>query len=134
MSIKKFKYWMNVYREYMNLKEIIKDALRYSASDFKILVILGIILLLADMADGLSGAGELSNELEVVFFTVVILIAIFEAGYVFRIVEETIQGSKKLPKLNNFRLMFSHGLKEIIILIIYLSLPLFLLALYFFNF
>ena len=118
----------------MDLKEIIKDAFRYSASDFKIIALLGIILLLADLADELSGAGELANELKLVLFVIVILIAIFEAGYVFRIVEETIQGSEKLPKFNNFRLMFSHGLNEILILIIYLSLPLFLLSLYFFNF
>lgn len=118
----------------MNLKEIIKDALRYSTSDLKKIILLGVVLFLADIADQLSGAGEMAQELEVLLFGVVILIAIFEAGYVFKIVEETVNGSKKLPKLNNLRLLFSHGIKEITILIIYLSIPLFLLSLYFFNF
>jgi hypothetical protein len=125
---------MDANRGYMNLKQIIIDALRYSASDLKLIVLLGLVLLLADMAGELSWAGEMADELRLVLFSVVILLAIFEVGYVFRIVEETVQGSKKLPQFNKFRLMFSHGLKEILILIIYFSIPLFLFGMYFFNF
>ena len=56
----------------------------------------------------------MADELRLVLFAAVILLAIFEAGYVYRILEETIKGSKKLPKFNNLRLMFYHCLKELI--------------------
>ncbi len=55
----------------------------------------------------------MADELRLVLFAAVILLAIFEAGYVYRILEETIKGSKKLPKFNNLRLMFYHCLKEL---------------------
>ena len=86
----------------MNLKEIIIDAMKYSASDLKMLLLLGLVLFIADFADSLSGAGETADILRFFLIVVVILLAIFEAGYVFRIVEETIHGSKKLPQFNEF--------------------------------
>ncbi len=119
---------------FMNLKEIIIDSLRYSASDLKMLVFLGLVLLIADMADELSLAGEMVDELRVVLLFVVIILAIFEAGYVFRILQETIKGSKKLPPFNRFRLMFYHGIKELVILIIYFLIPLLLFSFFFLNF
>jgi Protein of unknown function (DUF4013) len=119
---------------FMNLKQIIIDSLRYSASDLKMVVFLGLVILIADMANELSGVGKMADELRLVLFSVVILLAIFEAGYAFRILEETIKGSKKLPQFNKLGLMFSHGLKELIILTIYFSIPLLLFVLYFFNF
>ena len=67
-------------------------------------------------------------------FTAVILLAIFEAGYIYRILEETIKGSKKLPKFNNLRLMFCHGLKELIVLILYFLIPILLFGLFYLNF
>ncbi len=69
-----------------------------------------------------------------VFFAAVILLAIFEAGYVFRILEETIQGSKKLPKFNNLKLMFFHGIKELIVLILYFLIPIFVFWIFLFEF
>ena len=91
---------------FMNLNEIIIDSLRYSASNLKIVVLLGLVLFLADIADEISWAGEMAEELRMVLFLVVIVLTIFEAGYVFRILEDTIKGSKKLPKFNNLKLMF----------------------------
>lgn len=119
---------------FMNLKEIIIDAMRYSVSDPKLIILLGVVLLLADILDELSGAGEISIEMSIFLFSIVIFLAILEAGYVFRIVEETIQGSKKLPNFNKFGNLFFHGVKEIIVLIIYFSVPLVLFGLYFFSF
>ncbi len=118
----------------MNLKQIIIDSLRYSASDFKIVVILGIVLLLADIAYDLSDKGQLANEVRIILLFFVVIIAIFEAGYVFRILEESINGSLKLPKFNNLKSMFFHGVKEIFVLIIYYSVPLILFGAIFTKF
>ena len=118
----------------MNLNEIIIDAMKYSASDLKMLLLLGLVLLIADFADSLSGAGETTDILKFFLSVVVILLAIFEAGYVFRIIEETIHGSKKLPQFNNLKITFIHGLKETIVLIMYFSIPLLLFILFFVEF
>jgi hypothetical protein len=90
----------------VNLKDIIIDSLKYSASDLKMLVLLGFVLLLADTAEGLTNTGLFANEIKLVLWSIVIIMAIFEAGYIFRILIETIQGSKTLPKFNNLKLMF----------------------------
>jgi hypothetical protein len=119
---------------FMNLNEIIIDSLRYSASNLKIVVLLGLVLFLADIADEISWAGEMTEELRMVLFLVIIVLTIFEAGYVFRILEDTIKGSKKLPKFNNLKLMFYHGLKELLILVIYFSTPFLLFGLFFLDF
>lgn len=116
------------------LKEIIIDSLKYSASDLKMVVMLGLILLVADYADNLTYTELYGNEIKLLFLIVVIIMAIFEAGYVFRILVETIHGSKKLPKFNNLKLMFQHGLKEIIILILYFSVPVVIFILFYMNF
>jgi hypothetical protein len=114
-----------------NLKVIIFDAMRYSTSDLKMLLILGIVLLLADKADQLSSAWVMADEVGFLLFFVIILLTILEAGYVFRILEETIKGSKKLPRFNKFRLMFIHGIKELIVLLLYFSFPILLFILVF---
>ena len=118
----------------MKIKDIIIDSLKYSASDLKILLLLGIVLVIADLGDELSFLGELSDTVKFMISVVVIIIAIFEAGYVFRIIEETVKGSDSLPKVNDFKGMFVHGLSEIFLILIYFVVPLVLVMAVFFYF
>jgi hypothetical protein len=118
----------------MNIKDIIIDSLKYSASNLKILLLLGMVLVIADLGDELSFLGHLSDTVKFIIFVVVILISIFEAGYVFRIIEETIKGSNNLPQLNDFKRMFIHGLSEIILIIIYFVVPVALIMILFVYF
>jgi hypothetical protein len=118
----------------MKLKDIILDSLRFSGSDLKVLILLGVVLLIADVADELSFAGDISSYTSIIVFFTIIIMAIFEAGYVFRIIEETIHGSTKLPKFNKLGEMFSHGLIELIVLLAYFLIPLLFLLIFFLNF
>jgi hypothetical protein len=118
----------------MKIKDIIIDSLKYSASDLKILLLLGMVLVIADLGDELSFLGDLSDTVKLIISIVVVIIAIFEAGYVFRIIEETVKGSDSLPKVNNFKRMFIHGLSEILLILIYFIVPVMLVLLVFFNF
>jgi len=115
----------------MTIKDIIIDSLKYSASDLKILLLLGMVLVIADIGDELSFIGELSETVKLLISAVVIIIAIFEAGYVFRIIEETVKGSNSLPRLTNFKTMFVHGLSETLLILIYFAVPLVALMLFF---
>ncbi|MTK63599.1 MAG: DUF4013 domain-containing protein [Methanobacterium sp.] len=118
----------------MSIKDIIIDSLKYSASNLKILLLLGMVLVIADLGDELAFLGDLSDTIKLIISAVVILIAIFEAGYVFRILEETIKGSNSLPELNNFKEMFIHGLSEMALIIIYFVVPVVLVMVLFLNF
>ena len=120
--------------EPINLKEIIIDSLKYSASDLKMLVVLGFVLLLADFADNLTNTGLFTNEIKLVLFCIVIIMAIFEAGYVFRILLETIQGYNKIPKFKNLKLMFFQGVIELVLLILYFSIPIVFFGVFYLNF
>ncbi len=120
--------------ESINLKDIIIDSLKYSASDLKMLVVLGFVLLLADTAENITYTGLFGDEIKLVLFAIVIVLAIFEAGYVFKIILETIQGSNKLPKFKNLKLMFVQGVTEFALLILYFSIPLVFFGVFYFNF
>lgn len=118
----------------MKIKDIIIDSIKYSASDIKILLLLGMVLVIADLGDELSFLGDLSGTVKLMISVVVVIIAIFEAGYVFRIIEETVKGSNSLPSVNNFKDMFIHGLSEIFLILIYFIIPVVLVLVIFFNF
>ena len=108
--------------------------MKYSVSDLKIIVILGIVLLLADTADRLTNIGIFANEIKITLLFIVLIVAIFEAGYVFRIIVDTIQGSNKLPKFNNLKSMFFQGISELVLLFIYFSIPIVFFGIFYFNF
>jgi len=109
----------------MNLKEMLVNSFWYSVSDWKKLIILGILLVLLDSEGGFSGSWVL-NGLNILIFIVILILGVLEAGYIFRVLEESVEGSKKLPKFNRFHEMAVHGLKELIIVTIYFAVPLFL--------
>jgi hypothetical protein len=132
--LKKFKYEDYEYMEPRNLKEIIINSLKYSASDLKMLVLLGIVLFIADSAEGITFTGIIANEIKLVLFILAVILGIFEAGYVFRILVETIQGSTKLPKFDNLKSIFVQGIKEIILLILYFSIPILFFGIFYLNF
>lgn len=118
----------------MSIKEIIIDSLKYSFSDWKVILALGLVLLFADIFDEISSTTFLAMELKLVLVIVVFLLAILEAGFVFRILSETIAGSKKLPQFNNFKGMFRHGINELIVLAVYFAVPVLLFFIFFLEF
>lgn len=112
----------------MGLREIILDSFRYTTSNWGKLIILGIVIFLADMVDELSYFQNLADEISTVLIVISILLVIFEIGYIFRIIEETTNGSKTLPAFNRIWETFFHGLKEILVTVLYFIFP-FLLVL-----
>jgi hypothetical protein len=119
---------------FMSIKEMMVDSLRYSSTDWKAVLRLGILLVILDLNDELLWAGNLADELKLLLNIVAVILFFLEAGYLFRILEETIEGSKKLPKFNKIREMFIHGVKEAFISFSYFLIPFMLFVLFFFNF
>jgi len=113
----------------MKLKEMLVDSFWYSVSDWKKLIILGILLVLMDSEGGFSGSWVIDG-LNIILFLVILILGVLEAGYIFRVLEESVEGSKKLPKFNRFHEMAVHGLKELVIVTVYFAIPLFLFIMF----
>ncbi|MGV8144519.1 MAG: DUF4013 domain-containing protein [Methanothermobacter sp.] len=85
----------------MNLKEILSDSFRYPISNLNRLFSLGILL----------------------FFSVLIIPAIFANGYMLRVMEYSFNGSNELPPFNDWLNMFVDGLKYAIVMLVYYLIP-----------
>lgn len=119
----------------MKISEMLYDATKYPFSGLKQLLVLGFLILISSLLFGdYFDLNLFSNSImEFGFLTVISFIFIIGsilliiiAGYPFKIIEESISGGKKPPKLNDFAHMFKHGIYEIVIGITYFSVPLIL--------
>jgi hypothetical protein len=118
----------------MKIHEMLYDAAKYPFSGIKQLLLLGLMLLIISLILGDSNEfnvyleatlGDIALLLFILLgFLIVILFIVLEAGYTFKVVEKSVKGIGKPPKLNNFISMFKHGLNEIVIAIIYFIVPL----------
>ena len=116
----------------MKIREIFYDAAKYPFLGLKQLLLLGLMILIISIIIGnnidldfyLETFGEAPLLLILLALTVIVaFFSIIEAGYAFKVIENSILGVEKPPKLNNIISMFKHGLNEIIIGIIYFSVP-----------
>ncbi|HMK54301.1 MAG TPA: DUF4013 domain-containing protein [Methanobacteriaceae archaeon] len=106
----------------MNLKDIVKDSFRYAAASWYNVILLGIVLLLADhLVD--ANTGLIDGWLDFVLLIIALALAVLEAGYAFRMLEETVNGSVKPPKINRIFSLFSHGIREIVVTVLYFFTP-----------
>jgi hypothetical protein len=108
----------------MKVKSLISNSLRYSASDWYNLIILGIILFLLENLYILPGNPPGIDIYDTTVFFIIGILWILESGYIVQIIEETIGGSKKPPKFKCIKKTFVHGLKENITMFAYFSIPL----------
>ncbi|MBZ9571212.1 DUF4013 domain-containing protein [Methanobrevibacter sp. TMH8] len=113
----------------MNLKEMFIDSIKYSIKGRWEFLFLG--LLLYSLSAILFFVGKF--PLSALLFIPWTLFLLIEGGYVANIVESTIWGSDTYPKFENFKNLIWRGLKEIIIVLIYLIIPTFLLIILFFD-
>jgi len=120
----------------MKLKSIIKDSTRYAVSDWRNFLVLGVILFLTDHLIGLDNFSTFDGAFgSLIIIGLIIIFLLFlsflEVGYGFRIVEETVQGSTRPPSFHHPLNLFTHGVKESVILIVYFILPVILFILVF---
>lgn len=106
----------------MDIGEIVKDAVRYPLSDWKKILILGIIIVFTGIASNAVDVG-LTN-MDVISFLVGIgfIIGFLVNGYMFRIIKSSLDGKVKLPEFNDWVNMGADGVKVFISFIVY-SIP-----------
>ena len=103
----------------MELINIIKDSLFYPADDWMKVIILGFLSLL-------SLIGVLT---ELNIFTIIFLIMVpLPLGYLYRIIKSSFDGSDSLPDFEDWKKMYTDGLRVIAVILIY-TIPLLLVTL-----
>jgi hypothetical protein len=108
---------------------MLKDSLKYPLTDIRMIIPLGVVLLATDLVE--EHAAEYSSNIFLILLISILalFLAVLEAGYLFKVIEETTNGSTRLPKFTNLWNMLVHGFKEIIVSVLYLSIPLLLILL-----
>lgn len=105
----------------MNISEIVKDAVKYPFSDWKKILIFGIIILFGDMSFIIRSQNYISITNGIIFFLGIIsfLIILLVKGYSFRIVTSSLKGLVELPKFNLWSEMFKDGINLFIVPFVY---------------
>jgi Protein of unknown function (DUF4013) len=93
----------------MDIGEIVNDAIRYPSSDWKKVIIFGILFILS--------------------FLIIPLFLVI--GYMFRIIKASIAGSDELPDFDEWGEMFIDGLKVFVVQIVYMIPALIILGISF---
>jgi hypothetical protein len=112
----------------MKFISLIADSIRFAAADWYNVLILGLTLFLIENIASLPGNPQGIDLYDITFWLILGFLIFMEAGYLFRIIHETVNGSVNPPLINKLREMFLHGFKEIIVFFIYFSIPIIILA------
>lgn len=107
----------------MNIGEIVKDAVNYPLSDWKKVLILGIIIVIS----GISSINLLLDTKNMVLISVLVVIDVIVGflvnGYLFKIIEFSLDNKVGLPEFNNWAGMCIDGIKVFLVFIAYLIIP-----------
>lgn len=112
----------------MLIKELFLEASKYAASDWKKFIFLGIMFVAIDLLDHQTVETLMPDYIWYVLIVLIIILFFISTGYLFRIIETSIDGSDQLPPFNNLVQLFKHGVKDSAVVFIYMFIPLMLLV------
>ena len=117
----------------MKMHEILVDSAKYPLSSLKSLFSLGFLILIGsfllsryfDFEQLFGYKLGITGTIIIILlsFLMLAITTILESGYTFKIIEQSLIGTKSPPKLINYSHMFKHGVNEIVIAIIYFLIP-----------
>lgn len=106
----------------MSIKELFLDASKFAASDWTKFILLGIIFVDIDLLDQTTEM-LMPDSLNYIFLVAFFILVFIEAGYLFRIIESSVDGSDKLPPFSNLLQLFAHGVKDSLVVGSYMLIP-----------
>ena len=107
----------------MNINEIIKDALKYPLTDWKKILILGIIIVISGIYGLLSSLGITNYILVVISVFIGAISGFLINGYLFKILKTSLDGDNILPEFNVWKNILIDGIKVFITFLVYIILP-----------
>ncbi len=105
------------------MKDIIINSLKYSYSNWTKVITLGLVIFIADLSNELSILGGIADEIRYILIFIGSILAVYQLGFIFRIIEETTHGSNNMPKFDKPWHTFLHGIKEALVTVIYFIIP-----------
>lgn len=112
----------------MDMGEIIGDAFKYPVSNWKRLLILGVLILISQvLIEIVMGYGRVSGLLYFLLIPVII-ITLLTSGYQLRTIGTSIMGENEPPEFNEWTKMFLDGLRVFVVGLIYEIIPIIILV------
>ena len=104
----------------MNISEIVKDSIKYPFSDWKKILVLGILTAFSGLSTLSILLGAKNSVLIGVLGTIGYLNVALILGYSFKIIKSSWAGVTELPEFDNWFEMFTDGIKFIVVNFVYL--------------
>ena len=67
----------------MDMKEIIKNSLKYTSSNWIKVLLLGLVIFLADISNELNFLGGIADEVRYIVISAGIILGIYQLGFIF---------------------------------------------------
>ncbi len=113
----------------MNVRKIIKDALKYPLSDWKKILILGIIVIISGLGGTVLSLGTKNIDVVSLLAGIGFIIGFLVNGYMYKIITKSLNGKNELPEFKNWIDMGADGAKVFLVFIVY-SIPVILVILF----
>ena len=120
----------------MDMQEIIKNSIIYPFSDWKKILILGLIVLIYRISPNILPF-NIHNGFTYPVLFIALFINCFILGYFYKLIQSSLKNTNELPKFSNWIILFKNGFKVTFVGLIYslpATLPFILLTSYLFNF
>lgn len=109
----------------MDLGGLIGDSLKYPFSDWKKILILGILSIISSLGIAVLFLGTLLGIKDIVVIIALFIVGYFLFGflingYKYRIIKTSLEGVVELPVFNNWIKMFIDGIKVSLVVVVYL--------------
>ena len=104
----------------MNIGEIVKDAVNYPLSDWKKILMLGIIIVVTGITSVAMSFGATNIYVISILAVIGFLIGFLVNGYMFRIIKSSLDGKSRLPTFDNLIPMGVDGVKVFVAFVVYL--------------
>ena len=106
----------------MNLREIIKDAIKYPISDTRKFLIFCVLIILMSLSTILPSYGVNNDTLSIILTLVTLVVSFIVLGYSVEVIKGGVEGDETLPDFD-YAKHFVIGIKALILEIIYFIIP-----------
>ena len=106
----------------MDVGEIVSDAIKYPISDWKKIVMLGIIIVISSISSLAIAAGITNGTIVMGLSIIGFLVGLLVSGYILRIIKASLTGVSEIPDFDSWPDMFIDGIKVLVVGIVY-SIP-----------
>lgn len=114
----------------MNITDNIKESMHYAISDYKKLLIFGVIILLSEISFVFTTIGISLQQVDSIIVIIEFICAVLVQGYILSIIKDSLDKNDVLPDFN-LKNDFVMGIKSFVLGIVYAIVPLVLVIITF---